>query len=122
MIDNKKKLLYVFDSGPYSSSSGSETLEAVLVGTNFEQDISLLFINNGLFQIKQNQDTDASLMRPFYKTFNALEDFEISKVYACDLSMSARGIATEDLMIPVAVISSSQVCELLADQDRVFTF
>ena len=48
MIDNKKKLLYVFDSGPYSNSSGSETLEAVLVGTNFEQDISLLFINNGL--------------------------------------------------------------------------
>ena len=122
MADVKKKLLYVFDSGPYSSSSGSEALEAVLVGANFEQEISLLFINNGIFQIKRNQDTSASQLKPSYKTFKALEDFDITKVYTHDLSLLARGLEADDLMIPASVLSSQAVSILIAEQDRVFTF
>lgn len=122
MVGNTKKLLYVFDSAPYSSSAGSEALEAVLIGANFEQDISLLFINNGVFQIKRDQSTKGSLMKPFFKTYSALEDFEVTNIYSHDLSLLARGLDARDLMIPASVLTSAEVAQLLNEQDKVFTF
>lgn len=117
-----RKLLYVFEQGPFSTSSGLETLEAVLSGANFEQDLSLLFIHNGVFQLKKNQETKDSLIKPYTKTFLALEDFGISKIYVHDLSMLARGLQGGDLMLSAQFLSSEQVANLIAGQHRVFTF
>lgn len=117
-----KKLLYVFEHGPYSTSSGSEALEAVLSGANFEQELSLLFIYNGVFQLKKSQETKESLMNPYTKTFLALDDFGVNNVFVHDLSLLARGLESQDLMIPAKVLSAEEIASLIACQYRVFTF
>ncbi len=121
MSSSAKKLLYVFEVGPYSTSAGAEALESVLIGASLEQDLSLLFIHDGIFQLKDQQATVASQSK-YTKTFKALNDFDVDKVFVHDLSMVARGLEPNDLIIQVALVTSAEVAELISLQDRVFTF
>ena len=45
-----KKFLYVNRRAPYGSIYGLESLEVVLIGAAFEQDVSLAFLGDGVFQ------------------------------------------------------------------------
>jgi len=118
----KQKILYVFTAAPYSAPNGQEGLDAVLMGTAFEQDISVLFVHDGVFQIKSGQDTSASKIKQFTKTFQALGDFDVENLYVFDTSLAARGLSTEQLSCPVKVIDSSSVAKLIKQQHKVFTF
>ena len=58
-----EKILYVFTQAPYSTSAGIEALDALLIGAAFEQEVSVLFIHNGVFQLKDQQvASDLSLI------------------------------------------------------------
>lgn len=118
----KQKILYVFTKAPYSTSNGQEGLDAVLMGAAFEQDISVLFIHDGVFQIKSGQDTSASEIKQFTKTFQALGDFDVDNLYVFDTSLAARGLSAEQLSCPVEVINSVEVAQLIKQQHKVFTF
>ena len=118
----KQKLLYVFDSGPHTISAGAETLEALLVAANFDKKISLLFIQNGVFQLKENQQAVGVETRLYTKIFKALADFDVTDLYVHDLSMLARGLTEQDLVVPVKCVTSEFIGDLIADHHKVFTF
>jgi len=116
-----QKLLYVFTQAPYSNSAGLEALDAVLIGAAFEQDISVLFIHNGVFQLNQNQSPNEGV-KQFTKTYKALEDFGVDSVYVDRLSMASRGLDLTQLICPAVSLEPEQVTDLLSEQYRVFTF
>lgn len=116
------KLLYVFTQAPYSNAAGLEALDAVLIGASFEQDVSVLFLENGVFQLLNGQNTQSTGIKQFTKTFKVLADFGVEHCYAHDLSLQARGLEQSQLMIDTQVLSSEQVRSLIAEQHRVFTF
>ncbi len=118
----KQNILYVFTTAPYSTSNGQEGLDAVLVGAAFEQDISVLFVHDGVFQIKTDQDVSGSEIKQFTKTFQALGDFDVENLYAFDTSLVARGLSAEQLSCTVKVIDSKAVAQLIKQQHKVFTF
>lgn len=118
---NAQKLLYVFTQAPYSNSAGLEALDAVLIGAAFEQDISVLFIHNGVFQLNQNQSTNDGV-KQFTKAYKALEDFGVENIYVDQLSMASRGLTSSQLICQTESLESEQVRALIADQFRVFTF
>ena len=137
-----KRLLYVFESGPYSTSAGQEALDAALIGASFEQNISLLFLNDGVFQLlahsmEKTKDRDVATNQPsrpklslrsslslkqYTKTFRALADFDIDQVYVHDLSLAARGLLPNQLLIKAEVVDTQGIRRLISDQDKVFTF
>jgi len=117
-----RKLLYVVTQPPYSNAVGQEALDAALIGASFEQRVSLLFVQDGVFQLKAGQDVGGTDIKEFTKTYKALGDFGIEQVYVHDLSMAARGLSESELMIDVNVIDKDAVTKLIADQFRVFTF
>ena len=122
-----QKMLFIVTQAPYSNSVGQEALDALLIAAAFEQEVSVLFIHNGVFQLKNKQDThqaNSTLkdIKQFTKTFKALGDFGVEHVYVDDLSLASRGLDADQLILAVQTISSEQVKELIADQFRVFTF
>lgn len=117
-----KKWLYIFESGPYTSVAGQEALDAAMIGATFEQQISVLFLYDGVFQLKRDQSTDLTPIKQYTKTFNALADFDINQVYVHDLSLLARGLHEGDLMIEVQQVCAASITHLIAQQDNVFTF
>ena len=54
-----KKFLYVNRKAPHGSIYALESLEVVLIGAAFEQDVTLAFIDDGVYQLLQKQDTSA---------------------------------------------------------------
>jgi tRNA 2-thiouridine synthesizing protein C len=61
-------------------------------------------------------------MKNFSPTFRALEGYDVEKVYAEKESLEARGLSEDDLVIPVEVLSSSELAELMDTQEVVITF
>ena len=94
----KKKFLYINRKAPYGTIYALESLEVVLIGAAFEQDVSLAFIDDGVFQLMDGQDTAGVGMKNFSKTYRALGDFEVRKLYVERESLEERGLTLDDLM------------------------
>jgi len=119
---NQKKLLYVITHAPYSNANGQEALEAMFVGSAFDQQISVLFIHDGVFQIKSDQQVSNTPLKAFTKSYRALADHGIDQRYIFDSSLQARGLTVEDLIIQPTVLNAKGIADLVAQQFRVFTF
>ena len=116
-----KKFMYVNRRAPYGTIFALECLEVVLISAAFEQDVSLAFLDDGVFQLKNNQDTTGIGMKNFSNTYRALDDYEVEKIYVEKESLEARGLTTDDLIIPVEVLSSEEMREKVAQQDVVIS-
>jgi tRNA 2-thiouridine synthesizing protein C len=116
-----KKFMYVNRRAPYGTIFALECLEVVLISAAFEQDVSLAFLDDGVFQLKKNQDTTDIGMKNFSNTYRALDDYEVEKIYVEKESLEARGLNSDDLIIPVEVLSSEEMREMIAQQDVVIS-
>ena len=117
-----KKFMYVNRKAPYGTIYALEGLEVVLITAAFDQDVSMIFIDDGVFQIKTDQETSAINMKNFSPTYRALEGYEVEKVYAEKESLVARGMDQDDLVIPVEILTASEIAELMDAQDVIVSF
>ena len=69
-----KKFLYINRRAPHGSIYAHEALEVVLIGAAFDQDVSLAFIDDGVYQLKKNQDTSDINTKNFSKTYGSFRD------------------------------------------------
>jgi tRNA 2-thiouridine synthesizing protein C len=117
-----KKFLYLNRRAPYGTIYALESLEVVLIGAAFDQDVSLAFIDDGVYQLKKNQDTTKAEMKNFSPTYRALEGYDVEKLYVDKASLEARGLTEEDLVVPVQVLDAAQMTQLMEQQDVVLSF
>ena len=117
-----KKFMYVNRRAPHGTVYAQESLEVVLVGAAFEQDVSVVFLDDGVFQIRKDQDTSAIGTKNFSKTFRALEMYDVEKLYVEKESMQARGMTEDDLNVAVQVKTSAEIGRLMEEQDVVLSF
>ncbi len=120
-----KKFLYLNRKAPYGTIYALESLEVVLIGAAFEQDVSLAFIDDGVYQLKKDQKTSVSDgigVKDFSNTYRALEGYDVEKLYVDKKSMEERGLSEEDLIVPVEVLEDTKMAELMEEQDVVFSF
>ena len=131
-----KKFLYINRKAPYGTIYALESLEVVLIGAAFEQDVSLAFIDDGVFQLMAGQDTAGVGMKNFSRTYKALGDFEIKKLYVERESLEARGLTLDDLQAitwedenedyaekpSIQLVSRGEMAGIIASQDVVLSF
>ena len=117
-----KKFMYVNRRAPHGTIYAQESLEVVLIGAAFDQDVSVVFLDDGVYQIKKDQDPSAIETKNFSKTFRALEMYDVEKLYVEKESMQARGLTEEDLNVPVEVKTSEEIGRLMEEQDVVLSF
>ena len=134
--ENRKKFLYINRKAPYGTVYALESLEVVLIGAAFEQDVSLAFIDDGVYQLMANQDTAGVGMKNFSKTYRALGDYEVRKLYVEKESLAERGLTAESLM-PIVYededddyaekpslifVDRSEMAALIQSQDVILSF
>ena len=116
-----KRFMYVNRKAPYGTIYALECLEVVLITAAFDQDTSVVFMDDGVFQIKKNQDTAGIGMKNFSNTYRALDDYDVEKIYVEEESLTARGLTEEDLIIPVEVLPAEALREIMEQQDVVIS-
>ena len=117
-----KKFLYINRRAPHGTVYAHEALEVVLIGAAFDQDVSLAFIDDGVFQLKKNQDTSEIYTKNFSKIYSALEMYDVEKLFVEKESLESRGLTQDDLSVDVKVIDSSEMKKLMSASEVVFNF
>jgi tRNA 2-thiouridine synthesizing protein C len=117
-----RKFLFVNRKAPYGTVYALESLEVVLISAAFEQDVSLAFLDDGVFQLRKGQQTRGIATKNFSPTYRALADYDIEKLYVERESLEARGLAADDLLVDVTVLSSEEMGALMETQDVVVSF
>ncbi len=121
-MSNIKKFMFVNRKAPYGTIYALESLEVVLIAAAFEQDVSLAFMDDGVYQIKKGHQTKGIEVKGFEKTYGALEDYDVTKLYVDAESLAARGLTADDLTVPVDVVSRADLGKLMEEQDVLLSF
>ncbi|RYH12229.1 sulfurtransferase complex subunit TusC [Tropicimonas sp. IMCC6043] len=135
-MSETKKFLYVNRKAPYGTIYALESLEVVLIGAAFEQDVSMAFLDDGVFQLTKGQNTEAIGVKNFSPTFRALGDYEVTKLYVEMESLEERGLGPDDLQEityededddweekpSIRIVSRTEMADIMADQDVVLSF
>ena len=118
----QKKFMFVNRTAPYGTVYALESLEVVLISAAFDQDVSLVFLDDGVWQLKKGQQTKGIETKNFSPTYRALEGYDVEKLYVEQESLAARGLAEEDLIVDVTVLTSAELGKLMEEQDVVLSF
>ncbi len=135
-MSDVKKFMYINRKAPYGTIYAWEALEVVLIGAAFEQDVSLAFMDDGVFQLVKGQDTTELGIKNFSPTYSALGDYDVNKIYVEKESLEARGLTVDDLMPlkyededddwaekdSIRVVTAAEMAEILEQQDVVLSF
>jgi len=116
-----KRFLYVNRKAPYGTIYAQESLETVLIAAAFDQDVSMVFMDDGVYQIVKNVDTTGINMKNFSKTYRALDGYDVEKLYVEKESLDARGLSEDDLNVDVEILSTAELSDLMDAQDVVVT-
>jgi len=117
-----KKFMFVNRTAPYGSAYALESLEVVLISAAFDQDVSLVFVEDGVWQLKKGQQTKGIETKNFSPTYRALEGYDVEKLYVERESMVERGLSEEDLIVDVKVLPAAELGKLMDEQDVVLSF
>jgi tRNA 2-thiouridine synthesizing protein C len=136
MSEKIKKFLYVNRKAPYGTVYALESLEVVLIGAAFDQDVSLAFVDDGVFQIAKGQKTTDIGMKNFSPTYSALGDYEVKKIYVEKESLEERGLSPDNLLHltyededddyaekdSIRFVSRAELTDIMDQQDVVLSF
>ncbi len=117
-----KKFMFVNRKAPYGTIYALESLEVVLITATFDQDVSLVFVDDGVYQLTRGQQTKDIGMKNFSPSYRALEGYDIEKLYVERHSLEQRGLSEKDLLVPVQVLDTQAMAELMEQQDVVLSF
>ena len=117
-----KKMMFIMQKPPHGAIYPYEGLEFILISGAYEQDLSLLFIGDGIFALKKEQDTSELGIKGFVNTWRTLEGYDIEKIFVDKKSLEQRGLTTDDLIIDVEVIDDNAANKLMNEQDALFPF
>lgn len=131
-----KKFMYVNRKAPYGTIYALESLEVILIGAAFDQDVCLAFIDDGIYQITKGQDTTDIGMKNFSRTYNALGDYDVNRIYVEKESLEVRGMTLDDLLDlkyededddwaekkSIKVVSAEELSAIMSEQDVVLSF
>ena len=118
----RKRFLYLMRRPPHGSIFAQEGLETVLIGAAFEQRVSLLFLDDGVFVLKRGQAPEGAGLKDFARGFRALPDYDVEHVYVEDRSLSERGLSPDDLIMDVETVSPERAAGIIDAHDVVLSF
>ncbi len=136
MSEDIKKFMYVNRRAPHGTIYAWESLEVVLIGAAFDQDVSMAFLDDGVYQLLKGQDTSELGIKNFSPTYAALGDYDVTKLYVEQESLEERGLSVDDLMDlkwedededwaekdSIRVVSRAELSEVFEQQDVIFSF
>jgi tRNA 2-thiouridine synthesizing protein C len=128
--------MYLNRRAPYGTIYAWESLEVVLIGAAFDQEVSLMFVDDGVYQLVKGSDPSGIEMKNFTPTYRTLGDYGVRHMFVDKASLEARGLTQDDLIEVawedweteeevdniVELVDAEKAIELLDESDVVFSF
>lgn len=120
--ENIQKIMFIMRHAPHGTIYSYEGLETVLIMAAYEQDLSMAFVGDGVFALVKDQDTSDIGIKGFIKTYGALEDYEVEKLYVDRQSMEERGLTPDDFAVPVEVREAGEIAAIMEEQHAAIPY
>jgi tRNA 2-thiouridine synthesizing protein C len=116
-----RKILVQCRSAPYCSSRARDAVDVAMACAAFDQQVTLLYIGDGVLGLLANQQPANDLGRSLEKLLGALRDYGLEQVHVEQEALTERGIRDGDLSIPIRRITRAELAGLYAAHDVVLT-
>ncbi|BAJ02259.1 sulfurtransferase complex subunit TusC [Shewanella violacea] len=117
-----KKLTIIFRRAPHGTAHGREALDLALLSASFEQEVSLIFVDEGVLHLITEQQPELAGAKDYIATFGALDLYDIETVLVCQSSLERFGLADSELTFSVDRVTSASITAQLQAADEVLVF
>ena len=115
-----KSYLFVLRKPAHSGAYVQEMLDSILTTAAFDQKVSILFLDDGVFQLKSGQHPEKAGMKDTAAIFNSLEIYDVEDLYAEVESLQERGLKPGNLCLPFQVYYRKDIAVLMKRFDVVY--
>lgn len=109
----QKTYLYVMRRPPHAGWLLQETLDQLLTTAAFDQSVSVLWLDQGVYQLKKQQQPALMGLPDTAAGFTALPLYGVEQLFVEQESLVTSGLTVEDLLLPVQCLPRSQINALL---------
>ncbi len=117
-----KRILIICRKPPYGSSLPREALDTALAASVFDQQLSVLFSGEGVWQLLKDQQAEQVSQKGYDTMLSAFPLYDITDLYVAEQSLQERQLSPHDLVVPVSPLSAEGVRELMARHDVILNF
>lgn len=117
----QKQFTFLSRRSPYGSGQARAMLDMVLATAVFDQKVTLIFLDDGVLQLRKNQAAASIASKDLGAALGVLPLYDINQVFVDADSLHVRGISQEELSIPATVCDSARIRSLVQQSDVVFT-
>ncbi len=104
---------------PHDGIKLQEKLDVILTAAAFDQKVALLFLDDGVFQLKKGQQPEKQGLKDTVSIFNALEIYDVNDLYIEVESLQERGLKPGDLNLPVEECYRKDINVLMKQYDLI---
>lgn len=98
MANDAFKLMITVRKAPHGSIYVQEAIEVMFIMASFDMDLSIVFLDDGVYALKQGQNTKELGIKGFSASLAALADWDVKNVYVDGDSLTQRNIKPEQLV------------------------
>lgn len=122
MSDHHKKILVICRAAPYGNSLARDAIDAILASSAFDPDMHVLFMDDGVWQLKQDQNGKTIDQKTISALLSAFPLYGIDQLYVQHSALSARGLDSENLCLTPKLLTDSEIGDFIDSHDCVLSF
>lgn len=104
---------------PHHGSILQEKLDVLLTTAAFDQPIVLLFLDDGVFQLKKTQQPEKQVLKDTACILNAVEMYGVKSLFIEVEAMQERGLKQSDFTSPLKAINRKEINNFMKQFDII---
>jgi tRNA 2-thiouridine synthesizing protein C len=122
MSNSKKKLLLVLRRAPYGDPLARASLDVALAAAAFEQDVQLLFMDDGVWQLLPAQEPAQLALKSMLSTLRSMPLYDLETFHVDAASLQQRQLQAAQLDGNINLLAADQLPVFLDGFDQVLGF
>lgn len=113
------KSLLIITRRPPAHMAAREALDLALASAAFGVPTGLLFMDDGVLQLRKGQDASLLQQKSLAANLEALEMYGVEDVLVCRHSLGERGLSVDQCLVPVECVDNARIAILLEHYSEV---
>lgn len=119
---SKKQILLICRKSPYGSSIARDGLNIALAFAAFDLSITIIFTEDGVFQLLPDQSSKDIQCKSQEKILNAFPLYGIATIFIDQESLKSRSISPSQLNLEGTLASKETLANLIDQSEIIFNF
>lgn len=105
----------------YCGTKIQETLDQVLITAAFDQQVSMLLLDEAVFHLQKDQQSNQISSKDIGAIYRSLQIYDIQNIYVDQVSLDQHGLQQESLITPVTLLNRKDIATTLKSFDYILS-